>query len=95
MRLMEEIGIDIRPMVYTDSQSMLASVKNRIYRGTEVAHIATKFHLAADMVRENQFDMEYIATTEMLADALTKALAKRAKRAFLEHCRGMGLITEG
>jgi hypothetical protein len=37
-------------------------------------------------------DAEYIATTEMLAEALTKALPKPA---FLEHCRGMGLITEG
>lgn len=91
MHLMEEIGIEIKPVVYTDSQSMLASVKNRIFRGTEVAHIATKFHLAADMVRENRVGMEYIPTTEMVADALTKALPKPA---FLEHCRGMGLITE-
>jgi hypothetical protein len=78
-----DVGIDIQPMVDTDSETMLACVKNHIYHGPEVAHIPTKFHLAADIVCENQFHMEFMATTEMHSDLLTMVLAKMA---FLELC---------
>jgi len=50
--LMNELGIPTAPHVFSDSQSLIASIKNRIHRGTAVAHIATKYNLAADMARE-------------------------------------------
>jgi hypothetical protein len=47
--LLNELGIPTIPHVSSDSQSLIASIKNRIYCGTTVAHIATKYYLAADM----------------------------------------------
>jgi 4-hydroxyphenylpyruvate dioxygenase-like putative hemolysin len=46
---LNELGIPTIPHVFFDSQSLIASIKNRIYRGTSVAHIATKYYLGADM----------------------------------------------
>jgi len=40
--LLNELGIQTIPHVFSDSQLLIASIKNRIYRGTPVAHIATK-----------------------------------------------------
>jgi len=60
----------------SDSQSLMASIKNRIYRGTAVAHIATKYYLAADMARDGEIDLRYIPTAEVLADCSTKPLLK-------------------
>jgi hypothetical protein len=40
--LLNELGIPTIPHVFSDSQSLIASIKTRIYRGTAVAHIATK-----------------------------------------------------
>jgi hypothetical protein len=92
IHLMDELGIDCKPKILTDSQSMLASIKGRIYRGTAVAHIATKYHLAADMVRDGEVEMEYIPSDEMIADMFTKALPKPS---FLKQCMSMGMIGIG
>jgi hypothetical protein len=47
--ILNELGIPTIPHVFSDSQSLIVSIKNRIYRGTSVAHIATKYYLGADM----------------------------------------------
>ena len=80
IHLLNEFGVgDIngKPIMFTDSKSMLESVKRRIYRGTAVAHIATKYHLAADIVRDGEIELEYVPSDGMLADSFTKALRKR------------------
>jgi hypothetical protein len=42
IHLMTELGIDKhKPIIFSDSQSMIASIRNRVYHGTRVAHIAT------------------------------------------------------
>jgi hypothetical protein len=60
--LLKELGIPTIPYVFSDSQSLIASIKNRIYRGTAVAHIATKYYLAADMARDRVIDLSYVPT---------------------------------
>jgi hypothetical protein len=55
-------------------------LRNRIDRGTEVAHIAT--YLAADLVHDGQVDFVQVPTTEMLADGFTKLFALLVHRAF-------------
>jgi hypothetical protein len=47
--LLNELAIPTIPHVFSDSHSLIATIKNRIYRGTEVVHIATKYYLAAEM----------------------------------------------
>ena len=90
--LLNELGIPTIPYVSSDSQSLIASIKNRIYRGTAVAHIATKDYLAADMARDGEIDLSYVPTPEMLADCFTKPLPKPA---FLKQCGAMGMIGIG
>jgi len=89
---LNELGIPTIPHVFTDSQSLIASINNRIYCGTAGAHIATKYYLAADIARDGEIDLSYIPTTEMLADFFTKPLPKLA---FLEQCAAMGIIGHG
>jgi len=90
--LLNELGIPTIPHVFADSQSLIASIKNRIYRRTAVAHIATKYYFAADMARDGEIDLSYIPTAEMLADCFTKPLPKPA---FLKQCAAMGMIGIG
>ena len=90
--LLNELGIPSFPHVFSDSQSLIASIKNRIFRGTVVAHIATKYYLAADMARDGEIDLHYVPTAEMLADCFTKPLLKPA---FLKQCAAMGMIGIG
>jgi len=90
--LLNELGILTIPHVFSDSQSLIASIKNRIYRGTAVAHIATKYYLAADMVRDGEINLSYVLTTKMLANCFTKPLPKPA---FLKQCAAMGMIGIG
>jgi len=90
--LLNELGIPTIPHVFSDSQSLIASIKNRIYRRTAVAHIATKYYLAADMARDGEINLSYVPTAEMLADCFTKPLLKPA---FLKQCAAMGMIGIG
>jgi hypothetical protein len=87
--LLNERGIPMIPHVFSDSQSLIASIKNRIYRRTAVAHIATKYYHAADMARDGEIDLSYVPTTEMLADCFTKPLPKPA---ILQQCAAMRMI---
>jgi hypothetical protein len=90
--LLNELGILTIPQVFSDSQSLIASNKNRIYCGTAVAQIVTKYYLAADMARDGEIDLSYVPTAEMLADCVTKPLPKPA---FLKQCAAMGMIGIG
>jgi len=89
---LNKLGIPTIPHLFSDSQSLMASIKNRIYRGTPVAHIATRCYLAADMARDREMDLSYVPTAEMLGDCFTKPLPKPA---FLKQCAAMGMIGIG
>jgi len=90
--LVKELGITMIPHVLSESQSPIASIKNRIYRGTAVAQIATKYNLAADMARDREIDLSYVMTAEMLADSFIKPLPKPP---FWKQCAAMGMIGIG
>jgi hypothetical protein len=45
----------------------VASIKDRIYHSTAVAHITIKYNLAADMARDEEIDLSYVPTAEMIA----------------------------
>ena len=57
-----------------------------------MAHIATKYYVAADMARDGEIDLSYIPTADMLADCLTNPLWKPA---FLKQFAAVGLIRIG
>jgi hypothetical protein len=89
---LNELGIPTIPHVFSDSQSLIVSIKNIIYRRTAVAHIATKYYLAADMARDGEIDLSYVLTAEMLGDCFTKPLPKPA---LLKQYAAMGMIGIG
>jgi hypothetical protein len=90
--LLYQLRIPIIPQVFSDSQFLIASIKNRIYRGTAVAHIATKYYLAADMAGDREINLSDVPTAEMLTDCFTRPLPKPA---FLKQCAAMGMIGIG
>jgi len=90
--LLNELGIPTITHVFSDSQSLIGTINNRIYLGTAVAHIATKYYLAADMARDGDIDLSYVPTAEMLADCFTQPLPKPA---VMQQGAAMGMIGIG
>jgi hypothetical protein len=70
-----------------DSKSALALVKNLVFHDRS-KHIRTKYHFIRECLEEGSIKANYIATTDQLADILTKSLGK-AK--FQEMKRRIGL----
>ena len=70
-----------------DSKSALALAKNPVFHDRS-KHIWTKFHFIRDCLEEGSIKANYIATSDQLADILTKSLGK-AK--FQEMRRKVGL----
>jgi hypothetical protein len=83
------LGIATIPHQFSDSQSLIVSITNRIYLGTAVANIATMYYLGADMVRAGEIDLSYVPTAEMHANCFTKPLMKLA---LLKQCAVMRMI---
>ena len=90
--LLNELSIPTIPQMFFDSLSLIATIKNRIYCGTAVAHIATKYSLASHMARDGEIDLNYVPTAEMLADCFTKPLLKPDS---LKQCTAMRMIAIG
>jgi len=90
--LLTELVIPTIPPLFSESQSLITSLNNKICRGTAVAHIATRYYLAADMARDGEIDLSYVPTAEMLADYFTKRLPKPA---FMKQSAAMEMIGIG
>jgi hypothetical protein len=88
IQLLHEFGEKANTTMLSDSQSMIASITNNIYRGTMVTHIATKFYLAIDLVHSGDVQLHYTSSGTMLADAMTKPLPRPALTQFRD---GMGM----
>jgi hypothetical protein len=87
--LFNNLGIPTFPHVFSDSQSHIARIKNRIYHGAAVAYIPTKYYHAADIPRDGEVDLSYIPTAEILADCFTMPLPKPS---ILKQYAAMGII---
>jgi hypothetical protein len=79
--LLNESSIPAVLHVFSNPQSLIMAIKNRIYHGTAVAHSATKYDHAMDMARDWQIYWSYLLTAEMLTNCSTKP---RPKLAFLK-----------
>jgi hypothetical protein len=87
--LLNKLSIPTIPHVFSNSQSLIANIKNRIYLGNAVAHTAIKYNLATDMDRDREIELSYVLTAAMLADCVTMLLPKPA---FVKQCAAMGMI---
>jgi hypothetical protein len=76
LHVLNEHGIPTIPQLISKSESWTATIKNRIYLGTVVAHAATKYCDADDMAKDRDSNLSYIPTAEILTDCFTKPLPK-------------------
>ena len=77
-------------LLYGDNQASIALSKNPKFH-ERAKHIRVHYHLIRDLVETNKIDLRYKATSEMIADSLTKALPRPA---LVRHREEMGLLQE-
>ena len=73
-RLLQQLGFDQDPItIYQDNQSTIhwAEGKENFHR---VKHLDVKYHYVRELLKQHVIAIEYLVTTEMIADVLTKAL---------------------
>ena len=75
--LLSELGIVTAhaPIVYGDNQSTQELSKNGI-KSERTKHIDIKYHFVTDEVSKGNVLLQWVPTTEQLADVLTKALGR-------------------
>ena len=70
--------------LFSDSQGAIAMKYNPVQRSAS-KHVELADHYAREQVERKLITISYIPTTEMIADALTKALSKALFEKFLPH----------
>ena len=77
-RFLNELGADMAENVklMCDNMSAQKLGKNPVYHSRS-KHIDVKHHFVREMLTEGTIKLEYVPTTEMVADILTKALPKQ------------------
>lgn len=63
--------------IHGDNQGSLNLAHNPVYHG-RTKHIEVKHHFIREKIISKEISLEYVPTTEQLADILTKALGKIA-----------------
>ena len=62
-------------MIYEYNQSAIAIAKNPQFHG-RVNHINIKYHLIQEHVNNNNIELKYCQTSEMIMDMLMKGLGR-------------------
>ena len=76
-KLFKELGLkDIETCLLEDNQGCLALAKNPINHARS-KHIDVQYHFIREKVEQKEFNLEYCPTDKMLADVLTKPVAKQ------------------
>ena len=88
-RLLSELGRTAKnaDVIYEDNQGAIALAKNPAHHA-QTKHIDIQYHFVRDCVENGKVQLKYCPTAEMVADALTKPLAKRKHHEMMER---MGL----
>jgi len=75
--LLSEIGLNVSsaPTIFGDNQSTQALSKNGI-KSERTKHVAIKYAYIHDEVSHERVKLQWIPTTEQLADILTKSLSR-------------------
>jgi hypothetical protein len=85
----DSVQDDTKLRLYGENESTVKYLRSRAYRGTEVAHIATTFYIAAYLAHHGYVELLQVPTADMIADGCTKPYALPADRSF---CARLGLI---
>jgi len=75
--LLQSMGFDqANPMtIFEDNQGTIALAKNPKHHA-RTKHIDIKYHFIRDAISEKKIQLDYCPTNEMIADILTKSLAR-------------------
>ena len=73
--------------IFCDNNAALAVVKDPKYH-EKTKHIKKRNHYIRDIITENDVVLKHISTSNMVADPLTKPIAKDV---FVKHVRSLGL----
>ena len=74
-------------MIYRDNQGVIALAKNPVYHARK-KHMGIQLHWLREQLEAGTVDLEYVHTTEQVADGLTKALPNKL---FVRFRRAVGL----
>ena len=76
--LLKELGFEqLRSVnIYNDNQEALKFSENNVHHA-RTKHIDIKHHFLRDCVKNDEFTIKYLSTEEMIADMLTKPLARK------------------
>ena len=74
-------------LLFSDSTLALAYAKDPKYHG-KAKHIEFRYHYIRDMVSQWEVILQHISTSSMVADPLTKPIARDL---FFSHTKSMGL----
>lgn len=85
-----ELGFDVsKPIrLYGDNQGAIALTKNPVFH-ERTKHLRLVEHFVRERVRDGDITVEYIPTTDMLADMFTKPLGRVL---FERHCKALGIV---
>lgn len=88
-KLLTEIGIleNTVPTIFEDNQSTIA-IMEASSSSKRLKHSDVKFHFIKDCLKQREFEIQYIPTTDQLADLLTKGLLSSS---FRKLCGGIGI----
>ena len=75
-------------VVNVDNQGAIALARNPVFHDRS-KHIDIQYHYTRNLIREKRIQLDYVPTSEMLADLLTKPLA-RVQHVYLAN--GIGLV---
>ena len=73
--------------IFCDNTAALAVVKDPKYHGN-TKHIKKRYHYIRDAITDKDFFLKYISTNNMVADPLTKPIARDV---FIRHVKSLGL----
>jgi hypothetical protein len=76
-RLLDEVGRNAEKnnIIYEDNQSTIALASNPQFHA-RTKHIDIQYHFIHECVENSKVQLEYCSTTEMIADGMTKIMAK-------------------
>ena len=74
-QILTEMGFSITEpiIIYSDSQSAMQIIENPVHHAKS-KHIDVRFHYVRDQVMEEKVSFEYLETSKMIADSLTKGV---------------------
>uniref|UniRef100_A0A2N9HTH1 Integrase catalytic domain-containing protein n=1 Tax=Fagus sylvatica TaxID=28930 RepID=A0A2N9HTH1_FAGSY len=88
-RFLQRLGVTAHAedvvLLYSDSTSALAYAKDPKYHG-KAKHIELRYHYIRDMVSQGEVILQHISTGSMVADPLTKPIARDL---FFSHTKSM------